>query len=75
MVAGFPFAGISELIKNAGIGPIDSFGSIMMIVPYYTEGVVILFLYRKVTAQLTGFLRMFNDKLGSLITPGKIQFD
>ena len=75
MVAGFPFAGITELMVDAGMGPIDTFGSIMMIMPYYTEGALTLFLYRKVTAQLSGFLRMFNEKLGLLITPGTIKFD
>ena len=65
---------VSELMIDAGMGPIDTFGSIIMIVPYYTEGALNLFLYRKVTAQLSSFLRMFNEKLGLLITPGKIEF-
>ena len=68
MVCGHQFAG--HYMKAAGIEGIDTFGSLLMIVPYYTEGVLTLYLYKAIPTRLTAFLRLFNEKLGSLISPG-----
>ena len=68
MVSGHQFAG--HYMKAAGIEGIDTFGSLLMIVPYYTEGVLTLYLYKAIPTRLTAFLRLFNEKLGSLISPG-----
>ena len=74
MVAGLPFLGATDLMGEVGMGPIDSFGSLLMIIPYYTEGLLVLILYRKLTARLSTFSTMFNENLVWLITPGKMRF-
>ena len=62
-------------MSDAGMGAIDTFGSLLMIVPFYIEGAVTLHLYKKILPRLTGFLKLFTEKLGSLMSPGKLEGD
>ena len=69
MVAGHKFGVLLKLIP---LGPVDTFGSMLMIMPFYFEGVVFLFLDKKIPARLTSYLELYMEKLSSLVSPGKV---
>ena len=71
MVAGLSFFAIAYLMGDVGMDSIDIFGSILMIIPFYFEGAVTLYLYRHILPRLNTFLKLFAMKLGSLMSPGK----
>ena len=72
MVADLPFfTWYFAVLPQFGFTLLDQFGGILMTSQFYVGGLFSLYLWsRKVCDRLTGFLELYCEKLGSLVSPG-----
>ena len=61
------------VLEPFGFTILDEIGALLMIFPFHIVGVISLYMWSKnVSDRLTEFLELFCEKLGSLVSSGKM---